>query len=159
MLYYMAFSCNHILCCHLQQRKQVHVLTSESQTQKYASAPSLLSPSPELPSIHSYPHLTPLSQSTTVNLTTLHDHSNASFTSSNSQLSKKTRMSQSSLESKPQKLVMLKDSPLTHKKSSRSTKKSESGRKALGSHSAPLQPIDTHSQTVVSPQKHSMVVQ
>ena len=153
----MVFSCNHILCYHLQQRKQV--LTTESQTQKYASAPSLLSPSPELPSIHSYPHLTPLPPSATVNLTTLHDHSSASFTSSGSQLSKKTQMSQSSLESKPQKIVMLKDSPLTHKKSSRNNKKSETARKTLGSHSAPLQPIDTHPQTVVSPQKHSMVVQ
>ena len=60
------------------------------------------------------------------------------------------------LESKPQKIVMLKDSPLAHKKSSRNNKKSETGRKTLGSHSAPLQPIDTHPQTVVSPQKHSM---
>ena len=132
---------------YIQQRKSTGI---SSDPHKYASAPSLLAPlSPEPPSFNPPPHLAPLPHS--LKLTALSNDDQ--LTSSSPHLSKKTHMSQSSMESKPQKLVMLRDSPLTRKRGTQS----ESSRKS--SHSGPLQPVETQSQTAVNPQKHTMIVQ
>ncbi len=128
----------------LMQQKKTSVVRSESH--KYASAPSLLAPlSPEPPQLNPIPHSLKLSALP----------SNSGLTSSGSQLSK-TLASQSSLEAKPQKFVMLRDSPLTQK---RESKQAKTSRKIMNSHSGPLQPVETQSQTTISSQKHTMTVQ
>ena len=128
-----------------QQRKPAEV---SSDPHKYASAPSLLAPlSPEPPSFNPAPLPHSLKLATLSN--------DGGLTSSGTHLSKKAHLSQSSVETKPQKLVMLRDSPLVRKKGAQS----ESSRKSLSSHSAPLQPEETQSQSTVGPQKHTMTVQ
>ena len=129
----------------LMQQKKTSVVRPESH--KYASAPSLLAPlSPEPPQLNPIPHSLKLSALP----------SDSGLTSSGSQLSKKTLASQSSLEAKPQKFVMLRDSPLTQK---RESKQAKTSRKIINSHSGPLQPVETQSQTTISSQKQTMTVQ
>ena len=143
----------------------------------YSSAPSLVSPLPtESMSMASsglgYPvdapppphgpipqpphHLAPLT-------TASGGSSSSSLGSSMSQgvthtLSKKEQAQHSVLESKPKRLVMLQDSPLTQQKLGKTTVATRGGRTVgVGNHSTPLQPLDHHPQRAISPQNPLLV--
>ena len=144
---------------------------------RYSSAPSLVSPlpaesTPTGSSSFGYPtdapppphgpapqpphHLAPLT-------TASGGSSSSSLGSSVSQglihtLSKKEQAQHSVLESKPKRLVMLQDSPLTQQKLGKATAATRGGR-TVGNHthSTPLQPLDHHPQRAISPQNPLLV--
>lgn len=131
-----------------QQHQQQKKSSVTVEYPKYASAPSLLDPlSPE--PLHQLP---PLPNS--LRLSALPSDSSLLRSSSGSPPSKRT----SQLDTKPQKLVMLKDSPLRHKKGIK--KAVESSQKSLNSHSGEsLASVETQSQTTIRTQKQTMTVQ
>ena len=116
------------------QKKRV----SEANGMRYSSAPSLVSPLPAessagaaiLPSLQQPHQLAPLTTSSGGSNTS----SIGSTSGTSAHLPKKELVKHSSLESKPKRLVMLQDSPLSQHKLKNV--------KILDNHSTPLHPIE-----------------
>jgi hypothetical protein len=171
----LMLSPRHYIACSSMKQKKKRV--SEVGGVRYSSAPSLVSPLPTeststTSSGFSYPtdappppphgppppphHLAPLT-------TASGGSSSSSLGSSVSQqgtlgthtLSKKEQAQHSVLESKPKRLMMLQDSPLTQQKLGKTT--ATRGGRTVGNHSTPLQPLDHHPQRALSPQNPLLV--
>ena len=159
-MYYASFSI-------IQKKKRI----PEAGGVRYSSAPSLVSPLPAeststASSGFSYPdvplpphgppqphHLAPLTIASG-------GSSSSSLGGSVSQgthtLSRKEQAQHSMLESKPKRLVMVQDSPLTQQKLGKTATR---GGRTVGNHSTPLQPLDHHAQRAISPQNPTLLVQ
>jgi hypothetical protein len=166
----LMLSPRHYIACSSMKQKKKRV--SEVGGVRYSSAPSLVSPLPTeftstTSSGFSYPtdappppphgpppqphHLAPL---TTAN----GGSSSSSLGSSVSQqgthiLTKKGQAQHSALESKPKRLMMLQDSPLTQQKLGKTA--AIRGGRTVGNHSTPLQPIERS----ISPKNTTLLVQ
>ena len=132
---------------------------SEISGMRYSSAPSLVSPLPTesltstvpLPSLHPPHQLAPLTTASGGSSTSSVGSVSASGTQTH--LSKKELAKHSSLESKPRRLVMLQDSPLSQEKLGKMKNS-----RTLESRHTPLQPIE-HAPPSISQKKPTLLVQ
>lgn len=140
---------HHYITFCLQKKK-----VSETGGVRYSSAPSLVSPLPteSLTGTLPAPSLQPRHQ--LAPLTSAGGGSSSSSLGSTSggqaNLSKKEQAKHSSLESKPRRLMMLQDSPLSQEKLK--------SNRTVGSHHLPLHPIETVPSSI-SQKKTTLLVQ